>query len=98
MAKLIDITEKLNYEENPKIKVGNTEIEVNADAATMLQIMGVMSSNENAGPKEVIKMYELLFNDKEREKIKTLKLNFADFTTLIQAAVGLIAGENRQGE
>ena len=33
MAKVIDITEKLDFEGNPKIKVKEIEIEVNADAA-----------------------------------------------------------------
>lgn len=98
MSRVVDITEKLNYEENPKIKVKDKEIEVNTDAATMLRIMGILSDKEETGPKEVIEMYELMFAEKERQKIEKLKLNFSDFTTLVYTAIGLVTGENEQGE
>lgn len=98
MAKVVDITEKLNYEENPKIKVKDKEIEVNTDAATMLRVMGILSQNDETGPKEIIAMYELIFPEKERKKIEQLKLNFSDFVTLVYTAIGLITGEDDQGE
>lgn len=98
MAKVVDITEKLNYEENPVIRVKNIEIEVNTDAATMLKIMGILADNAETGPKEVLKMYELMFAEKERKKIEKLKLNFNDFTTLVYTAIGLVTGEDERGE
>ncbi len=98
MAKVVDITEKLNYEENPVIKVKDREIEVNADASTMLKIMGVLSDKEDAGPKEVMEMYHLMFSEKEREKIEQMKLNFKDFTTLVYTAIHLVTGEDGGGE
>ena len=39
MSRVVDITDKLNFEENPKLKIKNTEIEINSDAPTMLKIM-----------------------------------------------------------
>ena len=98
MARVVDITEKLNYEENPKIKVKDKEIEVNTDAATMLRIMGILSQNDETGPKEVIAMYELIFSETERKKIDKLKLNFKDFRTLVYTAIELVTGEDDQGE
>lgn len=98
MAKIVDITEKLNYEENPIIKVKDKKIEVNTDAATMLKVMGVLSDNENPGSKEILTMYELMFTEKERKKIEQLKLNFKDFSTLVFTAIDLITGEDEQGE
>lgn len=98
MGKIIDITEKLNFEEEPVIKVKELEIKVNADAATMLKIMGILSGNEAAGPKEVIGMYELIFTEQEREKIEKMKLNFKDFQTVIFTAINLVTGEESQGE
>lgn len=98
MAKIVDITEKLDFEGNPKIKVKNTEIEVNADAATMLKVMGVLGDVEEPGPKEVTAMYELIFSEKERQKIEKMKLNFKDFQVLVFTAIGLITGEESQGE
>ena len=40
MAKVVDITEKLSFDENPVLKIKDIEVEVNADAKTMLGIMG----------------------------------------------------------
>ncbi len=98
MAKIVDITEKLDFDGNPIIRVSNMEIEVNADAATMLKVMGVMADSENTGPKEVIAMYELLFGAGDREKVEALKLSFADFKILVNTAINLVTGESGQGE
>lgn len=98
MAKIVDITEKLDFDGNPKIKIKNTEIEVNADAATMLKVMGILGDKEEPGAKEVMGMYELMFSEKERNKIDELKLNFKDFTTLVYTAINLINGEEESGE
>lgn len=98
MAKIVDITEKLDFDGNPKIKIKNTEIEVNADAATMLKVMGILGDKEEPGVKEVIGMYELMFSDEERSKIDKLKLDFKDFTTLVYTAINLINGEDEPGE
>lgn len=98
MSKIVNITDKLNYDVNPKIQVRDKEIEVNSDAATMLKIMGVMADHERTGPKEVIAMYELLFGAGEREKIEALKLSFTDFQLLVNTAINLVTGESGRGE
>ena len=49
MAKVVDITDKLSFDENPKIKIKGVEYEVNADARTMLEIMGLFSSKDQTG-------------------------------------------------
>ena len=43
-AKVLDITEKLSFEGNPRLKSKGRELEVNADAPTMLKVMGLMLS------------------------------------------------------
>lgn len=99
MSKVVDITEKLNYEENPKVKIRDKELEVNADAATVLKIMGVLGNDRTGlGAGEVLAMYELMFEEKERKKIDSLKLNFTDFRTLVFTAISLITGDDPQGE
>ena len=35
MGKIIDITDKLSFDGNPKLKIKDNELEVNADAPTM---------------------------------------------------------------
>ena len=54
MAKVIDITDRLDFDENPVIKVRGVELEVNADAATMLKVMGLLSEKDAPGIKEVL--------------------------------------------
>lgn len=99
MSKVVDITEKLNYDENPKVKIRDKEMEVNADAATVLKIMGVLGNDGSGlGAGEVLAMYELMFEEKERKKIDSLKLNFTDFRTLVFTAIPLITGDDPQGE
>ena len=39
MAKVVDITSKLEFDGNPKLRIKDKEIEVIADAPTMLKVM-----------------------------------------------------------
>ena len=38
MAKTVNITDKLEFETNPILEIGTLEVEVNADAETMLRL------------------------------------------------------------
>jgi len=99
MAKVRDITEKLNFDSNPKIKIKGAEYEVNADAETVLKIMGILGDSNSMSPRDIVKMYELIFSEKEREKISSLKLQFNDFKTIVENAIDLIVGtDEKQGE
>lgn len=98
MAKTINITEKLNFEENPKIKIQNEKFEINADATTILKIIGNMSEEKMNEPSTVVEMYELLFTKKDRKRIEELKLSFADFQVLISTAIQLVTGGEEVGE
>lgn len=99
MAKVVDITEKLAFDENPKLKIKDKELEVNADAETVLRIMGVLSTPAGDTPKAVMEMYELIFGEEERKTISELRLQFEDFQTVVFAAVNLITGnDEEQGE
>lgn len=99
MAKVVDITDRLDFEGNPYIRIRDVEVEVNAEASTMLKVMGVLSRGEGTGTKEVLDMYELMFSGEERKKIDAMKLSFKDFTKLVYAAISLVNGEDgSQGE
>lgn len=93
MAKIVDITEKLNFEENPKIRIKNKEIEVNSDAATMLKVMQI-TAKKTVTNTDVIKIYELLFSESERQKIEELKLKFDGLVTLVESAISVVAGDD----
>lgn len=94
MSKVIDITDKLEFAGRPKLRIKDVQIEVKDDAATMLKIMGILGERDEPGPREVMSMYNLMFDKEEQEKIDGLKLNFSDFTTVISNAISLINGED----
>ncbi len=98
MAKIIDITDKLSFDESPKLKIKNTEVEVNSDAATMLKLMQLIGNGDNITPNDVVKMYDLIFAESERKKIDKLKLQFKDFQTIVMEAMSLVTGDNEVGE
>ena len=93
-----DITEKLNFEENPKLVIKGAEIEVDTDATTVLKVMGTIGNESDLTPKDVVKVYETIFKEKDRKKIDKLELKMGDFQVLINEAISLIMGEEEQGE
>lgn len=92
MAKKIDITDKLTFEGNPKLIIKGRELEVNADAPTMLKVMGLMGSDDPSMG-EILDAYDLMFPESAKREIEKLKLGFKDLVVVIQEAVGLIIGE-----
>ncbi len=91
MSKIFDITDRLNYEEPPVLKVKNVELKVNDDAETMLRVMGKLG--ENITPKNIVEMYELLIPEQDRKKLAELKLNFDDFQKVVRAAINAATGQ-----
>lgn len=97
MAKIVDITDKLTFDGNPKLIVKGKELEVNADAPTMLKVMGAVG-NGDPGVNEIIEIYDLMFSDKSKKVIESMKLGFSDLIIVVQEAMALIIGDNSQGE
>ena len=97
MSRIIDITEKLNFDEKPKIKIKDKTFEVNDSAVTMLKIL---PSLEDLTPSKLYDFFELLFNEKDRKVIEKINLNLEDFSQVIMSAVELVAGtvEDNEGE
>lgn len=98
MAKKVDITDKLEFNENPRLVIKGKELEINADASTVLKIMGILGDGDNVRPSDIVKMYELIFDQKERNIIDKMNLQFSDFQTLVFSAIDLITGEEESGE
>lgn len=99
MARKIDITDKLSFEENPSLIIKGKNIEVNADAPTMLKVMGLMSSDD-PGAQEILEAYNMMFPEKSKREIEKMKLGFKDLIIVVQEAVQLISGveESAGGE
>ena len=101
MSKIIDITNKLNFEAKPIIKVKNIEIEANHDAVTMLKVAALFDNGSNSfDVKDVLTVYNLLFDEENQKKVESLKLNFEDFSTLIMESAQVLInnGEQVEGE
>ena len=97
MGKVVDITEKLTFDENPKLLIKGKELEVKADAPTVLKVMGLLDS-DSPNAKEIIKAYELILPEKSRKEIDSMKLSFGDLIVVIQEAIQLIIGDASGGE
>ena len=101
MSKIIDITDKLNFEEKPIIKVKDVEIKANNDAVTMLKVIALFDNDgKGMSVKNVLDIYNLLFDEENQQKIESLKLNFEDFSTLVVNAAQAVInnGEEVEGE
>lgn len=95
------LTDKLNFDENPKIKIKDKTLEVKADAETVLSLMDIIQDKSEM--EATLMAAELLFSEKDLKTIKSLKLGFKDYITLITTAINLAVGEdpdedNSQGE
>lgn len=99
---IIDITEKLNFEDNPKLVICGEELEVNSDAETMLKLMGVFENGFDslASINEAI---ALIFTEKDRKKLGKInkdgkKLSAKGLMTIIQEAIDLMTGEEEENK
>ena len=97
MAKIVDITDKLSFDGNPKLVIKGKELEVNADAPTMLKVMGLLR-NDDPGVQEVLDAYDMMLQEKTRNEIDKMKLSFRDLMIVVQEAVSLITGDVGTGE
>lgn len=92
MAKRRDITNKLSFDGNPYLVIKDKDIEVNADAPTVLKIMGIFTS-EDTNADDIAAIYDLIFPEKSKKKLEALKLSFNDLIVIVEEAVTLITEE-----
>ncbi len=97
MGKIVDITEKLSFDTNPTLMIRGEGYEVNADARTVLEIMG--DFNNKSEMDAALSAYEKLFSERDRSRIDALKLPYKDLMIIIKTAISLVTGEDEdQGE
>lgn len=97
MSKIIDITNKLNFEEKPIIKIKDVKIKANNDAMTMLKVVALFGENgKGVEVKNILAIYDLLFDEENRKKIEALKLSFEDFSTLIMESAQSIINNGEE--
>lgn len=97
MGKIVDITEKLSFDTNPTLMIRGEGYEVNADARTVLEIMG--DFNNKSEMDAALSAYEKMFSERDRSRIDALKLPYKDLMIIIKTAISLVTGEDEdQGE
>ena len=97
MGKIVDITEKLSFDTNPTLMIKGEGYEVNADARTVLEIMG--DFNNKSEMDAALSAYEKLFSERDRSMIDALKLPYKDLMIIIKTAISMVTGEDEdQGE
>lgn len=96
MAKIVDITDKLSFDEKPNLVVKGKKLEVNDDAPTMLKIMGLLGDDDPSA-KSIMEAYEMIFTENAKAAINKMKLSFKDFVVVVQEAVNLITGNEDNG-
>ena len=97
MAKRVDITEKLSFGTNPCIVIKDQEFEVNADAATVLRIMGLMNGKSEPEVDDVMDAFDLIFPAESKQKLNEMKISFRDLMVVVEEAMSLVIGES-EGE
>lgn len=93
---LYSLTDKLKFEENPKIEIEGTILTVNADAETVLKLMDIV--NRKGEVEGALEAVNLLFSAKDRKELTNLKLSMADYTTVISTAMQLAVGQDPDEE
>lgn len=95
--KRVDITDKLSFDENPCIVIHGKEIAVNADAKTVLEIMGAFQNKNDS--EAALEAYRKLFSEKDRKTIEGLNIPWKDLEIIIDTAINLVTGnEESTGE
>lgn len=97
MARKVDITEKLSFDESPCLVIKGKELKLHDDAATVLKAVGIMS--DGAGAKQIVDVYDLIFDESAKKEMDAMKLNFKDFSCVVKEAAGLVlGGDDETGE
>ena len=100
IAKVVNITEKLEFDTDPTLVIGNLKVRVRADAETMLKLMGVLSKGESLSTiKEAL---GLLLSERDlsaicKYKKDGKKLSAKSLMLIVNTAIELVTGED-EGE
>lgn len=92
MGRKVDITDKLTFDQNPALIIRGQELEVNADAPTMLKVMSLING-EGDDIEQIEAAYKLVFTEESRKIVEEMKLSVPDWMILVHEAMALITGD-----
>lgn len=86
------LTDKLNFNEPPKVEIKGKVLTINNSATNVLKLMDIVQKDgEIAGTKA---MLEILFSKKDRETIEKLNLSMGDYTKFCEVCMDLAVGND----
>ena len=94
MGKVVNLTEKLELDSNPLIRIQDKEFEVKADARTVLEVLGLFEGKKDV--EASMGAYEKLFSKEDRKEMDQMHLSFSDLMTVIKEAVMLATGTSEE--
>lgn len=94
MAKVVDITDKLNFDQKPKLLIKGKELQVNSDAMTILKVLQKIG-DEPTVP-DLLDACELIFDEKNQKRLNDFNLNITDYMAVVKAALDLAMGNGTQ--
>lgn len=97
MRKTVDITDKLEFAENPVIIINGTELEVNTDAASVLKVMA-LTTDEDFSNGDVDKAVNMLFTKESAKTLREMNLKMKDYQTVVFEAMNLAVGADEGDE
>ena len=89
---IYSLTEKLQFEDNPKLQIKDKVLTIKSDAETVLKLMDVV--NTKGEVEGALEAANLLFSAKDKKTLDALKLSMSDYTIVIATAMALAVGEN----
>ena len=92
MGRKVDITDKLTFDQNPALIIRGQELEVNADAPTMLNVISLING-EGDDIEQIEAAYKLVFTEESRKIVEEMKLSVPDWMILVREAMALITGD-----
>lgn len=103
MSKVVNITDKLNFEENPALQIGDMTVEVHADAEMVLRLMGTLKGKDDVDINAVTEMMKLLFDPEAVQQLCAMerdgkKLSARSLMVIVQEGMNLVIGDDSPGE
>ena len=90
------LTDKLAFADNPVIEIKDKKIAVKSDAVTVLKLMDFIQKNNTM--EAALQAAEILFSEKDRKTLESLKLSFPDYVTVLTTAMTLATGGDPDDE
>jgi len=87
-----NLTDKMNFNDDPEIEVNGKVFTVKSDAVTVLKVMTL--AKEKGEVEALVESFALLFSEKDQKAIEKLNLKMDDYITLMQVALALATGED----